>query len=334
MPQTVCNPVAAAELVGREYLLQQLPSRDSYRTRQVIDRIYNINESANGIEDSLNRVQALHGPYNGASTELASFAKNLFGDDPVFRAGILEIEQGLIEAQQLFRNVEGLIDDVSNLTFSDVSTALMRGYLRQVEILLPSSVKDAIQADLERFPLFTKMSEGLGMLYENFVINDGATNLIDGIIQSALDESGLSSVLNQHDWYRTIPEYAINFHDNVRLFQRLGTRVLPKCTYGKIYNIMDEPLAHIYNLAHDVLGFIDIFENRRKYLSLLFGQYRDLIRKINNLYPVCHEYSVTNDVQSIVVGDGTVDVDILGKAANPVQATGAKGRLIRVEVQK
>lgn len=332
MPQTICNPVAAAEFVGRDFILQQLPSRDSYRTRQVLDDIRQIKDNADGIDLSLNRIQTLHGPYNGASNELASFARNLFGDDPVFRAGILEIERGLIEAQQLLGNFSDLSDSVGDLTFSDVSTALTRAYLREVEILLPNNISESIRNDLSRFPLFTQMSESLGSLYENFVINDTATNLVDGIIQQSLDESGLSSVLNQHQWHRTIPEYAINFHDNVRLFQRLGTRVLPKCTYGKIFNIMDEPLAHIYNLAHDVLGFVDIFENRRKYLSQLFGIYRDLIRKINNIYPICHEYTVSNTPENIIVANGMVNVDNLGNPTQPVQATGSKSGLIQVDV--
>lgn len=323
VPQTVCNPLSVAEFVGREFILEQMPSNDSYKTRKLVDKIHQVNENVKGLDNSLNRIQALHGPYNGASTELLNFTKNLFGNDPAFRSSILDLERGVINLKNAFQGVEDIVDLAGDITFADLSTGLLRAYLRNVEILLPPAIKGAIQDNLERFPWFSQMSESLGSLYHNFVLNDGATNLVDQMITGVLEDTGLSNVLSQHDWIRMLPEYAANFHDNVRLFQRLGSRVLPKCTFSKIYNIMDEPLAHIYNLANDAFGFLDVFDNRKRYLNLLFNQYQNLIRKINNLYPICHEYSAPSGPQDIRISGDIVSVDILGNPTKSVEATGS-----------
>jgi hypothetical protein len=308
----ICNPVAAAELVGREYIESQLPTRDSHKTTSIIDGIMRINGNVGGVDKSLDAIQKLHGPWTGSSSELVSFSKNLFGNDPEFKSGLLELEKGITELQSIKSNLDGIISDSRDLTLTDVSTALMRGYLRNVTILLPDGISKAISGELSGLPLFTQISESLGAVYHNFVVTDKGLDMVDGIIQSAIDESGLSSVLDKHAWIRMLPEYASNFHDNIRLFQRMGTRVLPKCTFGKLYHKMDEPLAHIYNLAKDVLNFRDIFDNRKKYLSILFKQYGDLIRKINNMYPICHEYSLDNTSKPIHLGGETIGVDILG----------------------
>lgn len=317
----ICNPIAAAEIVGREYLEAQLPTRDSYKTRKIFDNIKNINQTVGGIDSSLEKVKTLHGPYKGPSGEFVSFAKNLFGKDANFRSSILEIENTLIGIENLVESVEDTVDLVGSLTLQDVSTALLKGYLANVEILLPDGIKTAITNQLNKMPLFTEMSEALGTLYTNILIPDNAINMIDGVIGSVLDDTGLSNVLGKHSWIRMLPEYAENFHDNVRLFQRLGTRVLPKCTYGKLFHKMDEPLAHIYNLAQDAFGFLDILDNRKKYLGILLEQYSDLVKKINNIFPICHEYSVDSTPTRISIGADFADVDLLGNKIFKTQNT-------------
>jgi hypothetical protein len=315
----ICNPIAAAEIVGREYLESQMPSRDGYKTRKVFDNISLINQSVGSVEDSVAKVAKLHGPYRGPSTELVSFTKNLFGRDEGFRSSILEIENTVIGIQRIVKDVSELGDLIGDITLQDVSATLLRGYLKNVDILLPDGVRTAITSSLNKMPLFTEVSEALGTIYSNIIIPDNAINMVDGIIGNVLDSTGLSSVLGQHTWIRMLPEYAENFHDNIRLFQRLGSRVLPKCTYGKIFNIMDEPLAHLYNLAQDTFSFLDVLDNRKKYLGILFQQYGDLVKKINNLYPMCHEYSVSNEPLNISIGRETAFVDILGDKINKTE---------------
>ena len=315
----VCNPVAAAEIVGREYLESQIPSRDSYKVRKMLDNISLINQSVGSVDDSLSKVAEIHGPYKGPSAELISFTKNLFGRDEGFRTSILEIENSAIGIRRIVEDVEEMGYLVGDTTLQDVSTALLRGYLKNVDILMPDSVRGAITENLNRMPLFTEVSEALGSIYSNILIPDNAINMVDNLIGLTLESTGLSNVLEQHSWIRMMPEYAENFHDNVRLFQRLGSRVLPKCTYGKIFHEMDEPLAHLYNLAQDAFGFLDILDNRKKYLEILFQQYGDLVRRINNLYPLCHEYSVTNEPLNIPIGAESAFVDILGNKINKTQ---------------
>ena len=125
----------------------------------------------------------------------------------------------------------------------------------------------------------------------------------------------MSSVLTKESWLGMLPEYAINFHDNIRLFQRLGTRVMPNCTYGKIYNIMDEPLAHIYNFAQDAYFFSDLLQNRKAVIANIVGKYRNMIKRLNNYFPICAEISVDNTPQNTGYG---VPTDMNGNAVQEV----------------
>lgn len=313
-----CNPVAAAEIVGREFIESQLPTKDSFRVNGIFDNIRRINENVGGVDRALTKVNELHGKWTGGSNEFVAFIKNLVGDDPSFISTILEVEKAAEELTSLVSNIEGVIDDSKQLTFSEVSTALTKGYLRNVEMLLPDSVSKRIKSNLQDFPLFTEISESLGSVYYNLTIPDNSIDMVDGILQDTLESTGLSSILSQHTWARLLPEYALNLHNNVRLFQRLGSRVLPKCTYGKVFNIMDEALAHMYDLARDVLFFFDVLDNRKTYLRALINIYGDLLMKVSNYYPLCHQYSVDTPPTEITVGSENILVDILG---NPVNTT-------------
>jgi len=324
----ICNPIAGAEIVGREYLESLLPSRDNLRTNQLIDKVRRINSNVGGVDEALQTVKELHGPYRGASEELVSFTKNLFGDSPVFTNSILEIEQSIIGTQRIISDIKDLEGDIDDITFQDLSATLLRGYLDNVRILLPDSVRNNITDRLNEMPLFTKMSEALGVVYSNIIVPDNSVNMIDNVIGSVLDETGLSNVLGKGSWVRLLPEYAENFHNNVRLFQRVGSRVLPKCTYGKIFHKMDEPLAHIYNLAQDVFGFLDILDNRKVYLNMIFQQYGDLAKMVNNIYPMCHEYSAANVSRIISVGGESTSVDMMGRKTQNTKVGGAKSDLI------
>ena len=308
----ICNPVAAAEIVGREFIESQIPSRDSYKVNRIYDNIRRVNEKVGDVDVSTREIKRLHGPFTGAGSEFVAFTKNMFGNDPDFVGTILELEKSAIALKDIVSNVEGIIDDSKTLTMSEVSTALMRGYLRNVETLLPKSVSNAITSNLNEFPLFTKVSETLGTVYHNIVLSDNATDIVDNIIGDTLESTGLSNILTQHDWIRMLPEYAVNFHNNTRLFQRLATRVLPRCSYPNVFHIMDEPLAHLYDLARDALFFLDVLNNRKKYIKFLIDEYGDLLRKINNLYPLCHEYSVENNPELVNIAGDTVLVDYMG----------------------
>ena len=246
---TICNPVAGAELVGREIIEAQIPSRNSYKINNIIDNIRRINENVIDVDESVAEIGKLHGEWTGSGNDFVDFTRNLFGNDPDFVDTILELENSAIALKNIVTNVEGIVDTSKSLTFSELSGALVRGYLRNVEILLPDGVNAKITENLQQYPLFTKISESLGSMYYNIALSDNALDMVDSIIGQTLDDTGLSNVLSQHQWIRMLPEYAINFHNNVRLFQRLGSRVLPKCTYSKVFNIMDEPLAHLYDLA-------------------------------------------------------------------------------------
>ena len=105
-------------------------------------------------------------------------------------------------------------------------------------------------------------------------------------------------------------------HNNVRLFQRLATRVLPRCSYSNVFHVMDEPLAHLYDLARDALFFLDVLDNRKKYINSLISAYGDLLRKINNMYPMCHQYSVANVPSIATVGGDAILVDNMGNKVN------------------
>ena len=309
---TICNPVAAAEIVGREYIESQMPSNNSYKVNGIIDNIRRINEKVGDIDVSTKEIKRIHGPYTGAGNEFVSFTKNLFGNDPEFVGTILELENSAIALNDIVSNVQGVVDASKTLTMSEVSTALMRGYLRNVDTLLPKSISNAITTNLSEFPLFTDISETLGSVYYNMALSDNAVDMVDSIIGDTLDATGLSNILTQHDWIRMLPEYAANFHNNTRLFQRLATRVLPKCSYPNVFHVMDEPLAHLYDLARDTFSFLDILKNRKKYIKFLIDEYVDLLRKIDNMYPLCHEYSLDNIPESINVGGDNILVDYMG----------------------
>jgi hypothetical protein len=309
---TICNPVAAAEIVGREYIESQIPSNNSYKVNNLIDNIRRVNERVGDIDVSKREIQRIHGPYNGAGAEFVSFTKNLFGNDPEFVSTILELERSAIALNDIVSNVGDAIDTAKTLTMSEVSTALMRGYLRNVETLLPKSISNTITNNLSEFPLFTEISETLGSVYYNIALSDNAIDMVDSIIGDTLDATGLSNILTQHDWIRMLPEYAANFHNNTRLFQRLATRIMPKCSYANVFHVMDEPLAHLYDLARDSFSFLDILSNRKKYIKFLIDEYGDLLRKINNIYPLCHEYSLDNLPTSVNIGGDNVLVDYMG----------------------
>lgn len=313
---TICNPIAGAEVVGREIIEAQIPSRDSYKINNIIDNIRRINENVGDTDLALGEVKKLQGEWTGSDDGFVSFTKNLFGNDSDFTNTILELENSAIALKNITTNIEGLVDTSKTLTFSEVSTALMRGYLRNVEILLPEGVKNSINENIKEFPLFVELSESLGSMYYNMALSDNTINMVDSIIGDTLESTGLSNILSQHQWVRMLPEYAVNFHNNVRLFQRLGSRVLPKCTYSKVFHIMDEPLAHMYDLASDVLGFLDVLDNRKKYLKLLIGEYGALLKKINNVYPICHEYSIENTPFLANINNEGVLVDNMGRKIN------------------
>jgi len=313
----VCNPLSTAEIIGREYLEATI-KRPCINVDNLFYQIKNINQRAYSIDESVGAIQEIHGEWKGVDEELISFAKNMFGDDAGFRQGILELENILIEAQSVRDSVNSLISISNNITFADVSNVALRAYLDSVEILLPQGVKNGIQNNLDTMPFFTEMSEALGSLYADFIVDDKMTNIIDGIIGSVLDETGLSSVLKKDCWLGMLPEYAMNFHDNVRLFQRLGTRVSPSCTYGKIYNIMDEPLAHIYNYAQDAYFFLDLLDNRRAVIAGIVGKYRNMIKKLNNYFPICAEISVENTPQNTGYG---VSTDMNGNVVQEVEVS-------------
>lgn len=289
----MCNPLTTAETIGREYLEATLQP-PSGKIDNLFYRIKSINQRSYSVDESLQEIKDIHGSWSGVDEELVSFAKNLFGDDPNFRQSLLELENVIIQAQNISEDFNTLVSVANNLTLEDVSNTLSRAYLDNVDILLPKGLRKEIQNNLDEFPFFSEMSEALGGLYANFVISDKATNIVDGIIGDVLNETGLSSILKKDSWIGMLPEYAMNFHDNVRLFQRLGTRVMPSCTYGKIYNIMDEPLAHVYSFAQDAYFFIGLLENRTAVLAEIIGKYRGMIKKLNSFFPICTEISVDN----------------------------------------
>lgn len=324
----VCNPLSTAELIGREYLEATI-QRPSTNIDNLFYNIKRINQRAYSIDDSVQEIQSIHGEWSGVDTELVSFAKNLFGNDAGFRQGILELENILAEAQGVRDNINSIISVANNLSFQDVSTTVLRAYLDSVHILLPQGVKKELQNNLETMPFFSEMSEALGSVYADFIVDDKMTNIIDGIIGNILDETGLSSVVSKESWLGMLPEYAINFHDNIRLFQRLGTRVMPNCTYGKIYNVMDEPLAHIYNFAQDAYFFSDLLANRKVVISNIVNKYRNMIKKLNNFFPICAEISVDNIPQNTGYG---IPTDMNGNVVQEVSVD--RSSPIVVEYQK
>lgn len=311
----VCNPIQTAEVIGREYIESQI-RRPSSNVDKLINSVKRINQNAYSVDGSVQKIQELHGDWNGGGNDFLNFAKSLFDGNPSFTKTLLELENIVTEAQNTVYDFQSLVTDIDNLSFQDASNALMRAYLDHTRLLLPDGVSDSLSSQTEKLPLFKEMSEALGSVYYNFIVNDKLTNIIDGVIGDVLEETGLSNMLRKDCWLRMIPEYALNFHRNVSIFQRMGTRVMPKCTYGKIYNIMDEPLAHIYNFAQDALFFLELLDNRVNIISNIIGQYRGMIMKLNSYYPVCVETALINQPTTVTIGGSSVYTDILG---NPTQ---------------
>lgn len=302
------------EVIGREYL-ETLTNRPSHVQNQILNNIEDIGQSVGSVDDSIESIKGIHGVYGtGVDSQIASFARNLFGNDPAFTKGVLELENILIEVSNIVDEFEETIDLFGDLNLQDTSAFALRVYLDKVDLVLPDGVRAEIQTVLDELPGFSKLSEQLGGIYNNFVINDTLTNIVDQIIGDVLCETGLSNYLRHNCWVRMLPEYAMHFHDNIRLFQRLGTRVLPKCTYGKIFHIMDEPLAHIYRFAQDAYSFIDFLDNRKAILGGIVGRYRNLIKTLNEYYPLCLELV---DDNTPTLQNGVV-VDNLGNPLNEV----------------
>lgn len=308
----ICNPNTNAVTVNVDFLESILPSRDSYKTRGLTDEIHLLRGYAGGIDGSLDRVRDIHGTWTGSSVEILAFVNNLFEGSSEFNDIIGELRTRVGELQGLSANLDGVEGVVGGDNLSNVSAALLREYRKRLIAISPDGLSNRLIGGEENMPSFTQISESLGSTYHNFYLADNSTDLVEGLIQDAIDSSGLSSVLSKHCWIRLLPEYADLFHSNIQKFNILAARILPRCTYGKIFNKMDEPLAHIYNLAGDVLGFINILNNRVKYLSILFQQYGDLLRLIDNIYPLCHNYTLTNTPEPINLVGESLGVDILG----------------------
>ena len=76
---------------------------------------------------------------------------------------------------------------------------------------------------------------------------------------------------------------------------------------------MDEALTHMYDLASDALFFTSILDNRKLYLKALLGIYGDLLKMVENYFPICHQYSIPLEPKTIAVGSNkTTNVNHLG----------------------
>ena len=311
-----CSVSKIAEIVGREYIESQLPSRNNFKVNGIIDNIRQINEGVGGIDSAMDTVASLHGPYKGIGGEALAFIGGV-GGTGAFTQSLLQVEQAASQVQSILDGAENIEELFRNLTFQDVAPTLTKMYLRNVKILLPDSVSKSISNHLNEIPLFNDISEAIGSVFYNIRSVEDGVELVDGVMQDVLDATGLSTLLGKDSLLRTIPEYVINMEHNYQIIRRMAMRYMPSCSFGKIFQVVDEAIAHMYDLANDVMGYAHMFDNRQLYIKGLINQYGGLLKLLNNYFPACHQYTTNIPPLEIEYEGRKIMVDKLGNASSP-----------------
>jgi len=302
-----------SKVVGQEVVAAMLPSNDGLTTTTMIDELHALHQWVATPEEKADYVKQLHGETTGSSSELVSLVKDLFGGSSEFTALISEMTELADELVDIAANIDGIMDPNKTPTLGEMSAGLKRAYASTIRKVLPPDVNSAILDELSFLPALVNIPDTLGDTLYNLNIPNRAIELVDGVMQDVMDSTGLSTMLNKQSMVRIIPEYMIGLHEEAKKFEYFMMRMMPRCAYGKMYQITDEALAHMFDFANDVLGFMHILDNRKTYMASLVRHYGELLLLNNVIYPLRHEYSFDIGIRTIHVNGADVAVDILGR---------------------
>lgn len=287
---------------------------------KILDELHlALEHSENPINQALQVISELHGPFNGSSQALMSFVNSFKGKmgkfESVLQKSSSNIQDKINQIKELTSEISSNINLINQITCSQMDTPTLRSFICEAQKLNPL-INDMIQREIGKFPMFQQISEQVGMFY-NLHINkrmiDPEKVLTDNTGYKSYDTNMVLRKQNYQKGFRPVVEMVEHAHN---FTESLMSRCLPFYDLGnhvKGYS-QSSALAHGYTNCQDVFHLKRAQNAKDGAMMKLLAKFGDRLRLLNSFFPVTMSVNYGTESREIQTEHGPVLVDEHGRS--------------------
>lgn len=286
---------------------------------KILDELHlALEHSEKPIEQTMQVISEMHGPYNGSSEKMAEFVNSFAGKLGKFESALTKSKSLMNSKAEQIKSIVSEIKSTVNLinktTASQMNTPMLRAFIGEAQKLNPL-VNDLIQREIDRFPMFQQVSESIGMFF-----NIHVTKTALDVSKTLKNNTGYTNydtnmILRKNSFKKSFRPISEMIERSHVLTDSLSYRCIPQndiANYHKNYGD-STPFSHGYNNCQDVYHLERMKNARNGSLIKLINTFGDQLRLLNTFFPVTISLDYGTESQEIMTEHGPVLVDEHGR---------------------
>ena len=261
-------------------------------------------------------ISQFHGPFNGASPQLAQLINVIAGKSKVLSELANTVGDAVSIVESAIQGVEQVVNTINQLTAMNFSTPFLRFFVKECQVLHPQ-VTEFIKNNIGMFPYFEQISESVGSMFT--IITD--INELSQLFTLECGQMPFKNLKSASRMVRSIFDkmflYASgNMEDSQKFLDTLFMRAMPcEDNHGLTHPdyLNEGPVAHGNNHC------MDVFHQPRAEAAVpgvfakLVALFGDRLRLLNSVFPVKYNVNFKDKTYNVQVENETVQVDRLNK---------------------
>lgn len=289
-------------------------------TPKILDELHLALEHVeNPINQTMQVISELHGPFSGSSQELGDFIQSLSGKLGKFESALKKMQSNvktqIAKVKDAVSKVESSVNLINQITSSEMSTSMLRAFIGQAQKLNPL-VNDLIQREIEKFPMFQQISESIGMFYNIHIskVMIDPEKVLNGNTGYKSDDTNM--VLRKDNFKKIFRPISEMIEQSNNLTESLIHRCQPitdLTNYIKNYSESSSK-CHGYSNCQDVFHYKRAVAAKDGALVKVISHLGDRVRLLNSIFPVTVSLDYGTQTQEIQTEHGPVMIDENGRS--------------------
>lgn len=287
-------------------------------TPKILDELHlALEHSENPIDQTMQVISEMHGPYNGSSESLLKFSENFSKKMGKFDSAMsktqISIKNRVSQIQEITKQIQSTISLINRKTAHQMDTPTLRAFVGEAQKLNPL-VNDMIQRDIGKFPMFQQVSESIGMFY-NIHVTRSMVDPRKTLEMSKGYDYTTSRTLRKPTYQKLFRPISEMLETSNRMTDAMAYRCLPPHDMSNFHSNYsnEKPITHGFHNCQDVFHQKRMIGARDGVLIKLINQFGDQLRLLNTFFPVTVSVDFATESREIDTEHGKVLVDEHGR---------------------
>lgn len=272
----------------------------------------------NPIMQTMQMISEFHGPFNGASQQLAQMVNSFNSAIGKFESSLQKISSSITnkinQMQGIIADLESTVNRINQITTFSMDVPILRSFISKAQDLHPL-INDLIQREIGKFPFFQQISENIGLFYNLHIVQDVIDAPARILSNIGLKTTETCNVLRPQLFKKIFRPLAEMVEESTNFLDSCMHRCQPLYEMGSWMGAYSKgkPLAHGYNNCNDVFHKPRMLEAQKGAMLSLISHFGDRVRLLNSFFPVKMQVNMFTETDQIQTEHGPVMVDEHGR---------------------